>query len=82
MKRTRAKRPLKCMVAQYPVVVQEDEAGGYWVSCPLFEGCYSQGETIEDALINIKEAIALCREELQPKRSLVSRNVSLHFVPA
>lgn len=44
-------------VNQFPVVVHADEAGGYWVECPVFEGCYSQGETIEEALTNIQEAI-------------------------
>lgn len=49
----------------YPVVIEEDERGGYVVTCPSFEGCYSQGETIEEALANIREAIELCLEELR-----------------
>ncbi|OGF40558.1 hypothetical protein A2477_03405 [Candidatus Falkowbacteria bacterium RIFOXYC2_FULL_47_12] len=47
----------------FPVIVQEDEAGGYVVINPSLEGCYSQGETIEDALENIKEATELCLED-------------------
>ncbi len=43
----------------YPVII-EQENNGYIVSCPSFEGCYSQGDTIEEALNNIKEAIELC----------------------
>jgi predicted RNase H-like HicB family nuclease len=44
----------------FPVIVKEDEKGGYVVINPSLEGCYSQGETIEEALKNIKEATELC----------------------
>ncbi len=40
----------------------EDE--GYWVEVPSLPGCYSQGDTREEALINIKEAIELHIESL------------------
>lgn len=40
----------------YKVVLQESEEG-YSVSCPALPGCWSQGETEEDALENIKDAI-------------------------
>ena len=46
----------------FPVILEEDETGGYVVINPALEGCYSQGETIEEALENIKEATALCLE--------------------
>ena len=40
----------------YKVVLQHSEEG-YSVSCPALPGCWSQGETEEDALDNIKDAI-------------------------
>lgn len=40
----------------YKVVLQKSEEG-YSVSCPVLPGCWSQGETEEDALENIKDAI-------------------------
>lgn len=40
----------------YKVVLQKS-AEGYSVSCPALPGCWSQGETEEDALENIKDAI-------------------------
>jgi predicted RNase H-like HicB family nuclease len=44
---------------KFKVVVEEDlEDGGYIVHCPALKGCWSQGDTIEEALKNIKEAIA------------------------
>ena len=40
------------------VVVEKDE-DGYYVYCPELQGCYSQGETYEEAIENIKDAIKL-----------------------
>ncbi len=42
----------------------DEEVGGYIVSCPSLPGCFSQGDTIEEALENIKEAIQACLESL------------------
>jgi predicted RNase H-like HicB family nuclease len=39
------------------VVVEQDEDGLYIVSVPLLQGCYTQRETNEEALENIKDAI-------------------------
>jgi antitoxin HicB len=63
----------------YKVIIEPDETGGYVVTCPSLQGCYSQGETIEEALGNIREAILLCIEDLEaegeeipdPSRSFV-----------
>ena len=45
-----------------PIVVEAD-GDGYFVSCPTLQGCYSQGDTYEDAVANIKDAIRLHIEE-------------------
>lgn len=45
-----------------PIIIEMDEDGVYIVSCPQLKGCRSCGETIEEAMENIKEAIALCLE--------------------
>lgn len=45
-------------------VVVEKDADGYYVHCPLIQGCYSQGDTYEEALGNIKDAIKLHLEDL------------------
>ncbi len=53
------------MDMKFKVVIEEDkEVGGYVVSCPALPGCHSQGDTIEEALENIKEAIQVCLESL------------------
>lgn len=43
----------------------DTESGGYVVRCPSLPGCYSQGDTIDEAIANIKEAILLCLEDMQ-----------------
>ena len=47
----------------FKVILEPDETGGYVISCPSLPGCYSQSDSIEEALGNIKEAIALCLED-------------------
>lgn len=54
--------------AAYPVIVEEDEYGGYDAVCPSLEGCRSQGETVGEALANIREAVKLCLEEIRAER--------------
>ena len=49
---------------QYSVVVHESEDGGFWVEVPALPGCYSQGESIEETLGNVREAIQLYLEVL------------------
>ncbi len=61
----------------YPIIIEQD-GNGYVVSCPVFNGCYSQGETIDEALKNIKEAIELCiDDEENPVSSIIVGNVVL-----
>ena len=45
-----------------PVVIEAD-ADGYFVSCPSLQGCYSQGDSYEEAIQNIKDAIRLHIED-------------------
>ncbi len=42
---------------EYTVLIYKAEEGGYWAEVPALPGCYSQGETIEETMKNIKEAI-------------------------
>lgn len=41
----------------YTVLVHPAEEGGYWTEVLALPGCFSQGESIEEALANTKEAI-------------------------
>ena len=42
---------------EYEVFLEAAEEGGYVVTCPSLPGCASEGETREEALANIKDAI-------------------------
>jgi len=42
------------------VVVHEAEEGGYWAEVPAIPGCATQGETIEELMANVHEAIEAC----------------------
>lgn len=54
-----------------PVVIEKDE-DGYFAMCPALEGCYSQGDTYEEALENIKDAIRLVLQDMEEYDELVS----------
>ena len=47
---------------KFPVVLTPDEDHGFVAECPIIPGCVTQGETREEAIANIREAIALCLE--------------------
>lgn len=55
---------------RYTVLLEQEADGGYVVSVPALPGCVSQGDTRDEALANIREAIALyvedCREAGDP----------------
>jgi predicted RNase H-like HicB family nuclease len=42
---------------RFEVLLEPEEEGGFHVWCPRLPGCHSEGETREEALANIKEAI-------------------------
>ena len=45
-----------------PIIIERDK-DGYFANCPELQGCYAQGDTYEDALDNIKDAIKLHLED-------------------
>ncbi len=49
------------------IVLEQEEDGAYTVHCPALKGCHSQGETREEALKNIQEAIQLYLEVANEK---------------
>ena len=57
----------------YRVVLEKGEDFGYVVHCPAIPGCHSQGNTMEEAIENIKDAIRGCLsaldEEVMPKNT-------------
>lgn len=51
-------------VYNYTVILEKESEGGYHVFCPMLRGCHSQGDTFEEAIENITEAIELYLESL------------------
>ncbi|HII17057.1 TPA: type II toxin-antitoxin system HicB family antitoxin [Candidatus Woesearchaeota archaeon] len=50
------------MKRTYHVIIEQDEDGGYVGRVPELQGCLSQGDTLDELMKNIKEAIELCLE--------------------
>lgn len=71
------------MKKQLPLYIEKDEDNFYVVECPLFDGCYSQGSSLDEALKNIKEVIELILEEKSNRDILRMYNpqeISLHTI--
>ncbi len=64
-------------VHEFNVVILEDESGGYVAFVPELPGCHSQGDSLDELIKNIREAIELYLESLseEEKRELLNRKV-------
>lgn len=51
------------------IVIEKDEAGYYVAEVPALPGCLSQGNTYDEAIKNIKEAIAGWLETMESKQT-------------
>ena len=69
----------------FDVVLLEDETGGYVAIVPALPGCRTQGETLDEVMENVKEAIDLYWETLTPqekKEMLEEKVVGIQKVKA
>jgi predicted RNase H-like HicB family nuclease len=70
-------------VYNYTVLLEKEEDGGYHAFCPILKGCHSQGDTFEETINNITEAIELYIESLLadnqpvPKENLIVKPLSV-----
>ena len=57
----------------FTVLIEKDEDGIYIAEVPDLKGCYTQGDTVEEVMKNIKEVIEMCLEEQKdiPKHEFV-----------
>ena len=81
VKRALAKRFRQSSIL--PLVIENDEDGFYVVECPVLPGCYAQGKTLDEALLNIQEVISLIREEKESQeilREYHPRQISFHTI--
>jgi len=71
------------MTHSLPVIVEKDEDGIYVAECPTLSGCYSQGKTVDEALSNIQEVIALALEEPENQAALAQyqpQHIGFHTI--
>ena len=59
------------------VVIIEDESGGYIAFVPALPGCHTQGDTLNELMNNVKEAVELYLETLteEEKKELLNQRV-------
>jgi predicted RNase H-like HicB family nuclease len=65
---------------KYRVLIEQDEDGFYVAEVPALPGCVSQGDTREEALANIREAIALYLESLEEHQEPVPPSIHEEIV--
>jgi len=63
------------------IVLEPSEEGGYTVYAPSIPGCISEGETREEAIANIKEAIELHLEPIEDEiLSVSTKNIEIEEI--
>jgi len=65
----------------FDTIIHEAEEGGFWAECPTLKGCYAQGETLNEVRKNIEEAIELCLEEIEIKKTRLPKQRRTYLVP-
>jgi predicted RNase H-like HicB family nuclease len=64
-------------VTKYAIVVHEEPQGGFWAEVPALPGCYSQGETVNELLENVREAIAGVLAVMQEQGTAPETNIQI-----
>ncbi len=64
-------------MSTFAVVIHREPTGGFWAEVPALPGCYSQGESVEELLANIREAIAGTLEVLKEQGQTPERGVQV-----
>jgi predicted RNase H-like HicB family nuclease len=64
------------MQTKLSVVIEKDDYG-YYAYCPELQGCHTQGNTLEETISNIKEAMELYLETLseEEKKEVLSKEI-------
>ncbi len=61
-------------------IIHEAEEGGYWAEIPSIPGCVTQGETFEDLLTNIYEAVEACLSVDISKHEITEKDKVMEIV--
>lgn len=49
----------------YTVILERETGGGYHAYCPALKGCHSQGDSVDEAIENIREAMGAYLESVE-----------------
>ena len=60
------------MVKTFHVIIEQDEDGIYIGKVPELVGCITQGDTLDELMKNVKEAIELCLEVQAEEKTAIS----------
>jgi len=63
---------------KFPIIIEKD-SDGYFAFCPDIEGCYTQGDTYEEVIENIKDVIKLLLEEMNETGQKLPENQNVSF---
>ncbi len=66
---------------RYTVIIEPEEGGGYHIYCPALRGCHSYGDTVEEALANIRDAISGYLESLRKEGEPIPEDVPIQVQP-
>ncbi|MGA2713089.1 MAG: type II toxin-antitoxin system HicB family antitoxin [Bryobacteraceae bacterium] len=62
---------------KYAVVIHQEPEGGFWAEVPALPGCYSQGETMDELMGNIREAISGVLEVMNARGTKPEPNIQI-----
>ena len=62
---------------KFAVVIHEDPEGGFWAEVPALPGCYSQGETMDELMVNVREAVAGVLEVMREQGKQPETNIQI-----
>ena len=62
---------------KYAIVIHEEPEGGFWAEVPALPGCYSQGETMDELMENIREAISGVLEIMKANGTKPESNIQI-----
>ena len=64
----------------FTVIFEKDQGGGFVVSVPALPGCISQGDTREEAMKNIREAVAVYVQTLKAEGKPIPQEAASDYI--
>ncbi|MCK4660322.1 MAG: type II toxin-antitoxin system HicB family antitoxin [Phycisphaerae bacterium] len=61
------------MTYRYTVILEREADGGFHAFCPALKGCHSQGDSLDEAVANIREAIEAYLESIEAHGETIPR---------